>query len=204
MFQRCFSWKLCGARPSARAHPCLSRTLCQAVACSLLLGRVRGYCGEAIPRRPACASNLPAAPAVLLAGFAMDVSLSFEPPTQCHSLPPFFFPSGAVFLCSVSWERLPLPLHLEELAEGGRTILFLFAFSPFTPIEDMYYLQVIYPRQGHHLQLLFHLWHLSLFIFIDGLHCLSSVGTQPASQQQACWVGFEAHLLIEKATGKLK
>lgn len=159
---------------------------------------------QSLPHRPACASNLPAASAVLLAGFAVDVCLSFEPPTQYHSLSPFFFPSGAVFLWSVSWDRLPLPLHLKSLQRVEEPFCSSLPFSLFSPIKDMYYLQVISPRHSHPLQLLFHLWHPSLFIFIHGLHCLSSAGTQPASQQQTYWVGFEAHLLTEKATGKLK
>lgn len=148
----------------ALTSPCLFKTLGKAEACTLLLEHVYGCCGEAISLFQACLFFGPAHSFLVffLTGFSLNVHLYFEPPTLCHSLPLFFFSSAAIFLCSVPWDRLLFPSDLEELAEEGRShtaSFWLFFFSFFPLIENIYYLRVISPKQGQYLQLLFSLWH---------------------------------------------
>lgn len=120
------------AGPGARTRPCLFKTLCKAMACTLLLGHVYGCCGEAILLFQTCLCLEPTCSFLLffLPGFSLNVCLCFEPPTSCHSLPLFFFCSGAIFLFSVSWDRLPLLSDLEEHTEDRRShsVLRLFFF----------------------------------------------------------------------------
>lgn len=151
------------AGPSAVTSPCLFETLCKAEACTLLLGHVYGCCGEAVPLFQTCPCLGPACSFLLffLTGFSLNAHLYFEPPALCHSLPLFFFSSAAIFLCSVPWDRLPFPSDLEELAEDGRSYSASFwLFSFISPLAGViYYLQVICPKPGQYLQLLFSLWH---------------------------------------------
>lgn len=107
-----------------------------------------------------------------------------------------------VFLCSSIFVLSPLgqaafSFRPWRASRGWKkpfcSFLAFFLFFPL--IEDIYYVQVISPKQGQYLQLLFSLWHPFLCFHLWGAMS-EFAGIQPASQQQAHLVRFVAHLLI--------
>lgn len=121
------------AGPGARTRPCLFKTSCKAMTCTLLLGHVYGCCGEAIPLCKTCPSLEPAHRFLLffLPGFSLNVCLFSA--SYMMSFPTPFFPLEQYFCAQSLWTGCLFLQILKSLQRMEEAILFLLGFFLFLP-----------------------------------------------------------------------